>query len=180
MADGDPRSLLRAADGRHPSRYPECWNEAYGCGDTAKQAVLAWLLETVPRGAGHAQSRIDSSNDYGNMRSVGEAMQESGLPRDDIFLLSKVGPIYPLGFDDALAQVDEILAAVNTSYVDALLIHWPHAYYAGGRTSSDPACNPGSELNATDCRVNTWRAMLSVLAQGRAKAVGVSNYHIRQ
>lgn len=69
--------------------------------------------------------RIDAANSYQNQKDVGIAMTGSGINRTSIFLLSKVGPSNPLGYQDSLNQFDQILSDMNTDYVDALLIHWP-------------------------------------------------------
>ena len=102
--------------------YPECWAEidptgkVVGCGGFAARAVLEWI-EVGGR-------RIDAANSYQNQHAVGQAMTLSQLSRDQFFLLSKVGPSNPLGFNDTLKQFEGIKSDMGVSYVDALLIHW--------------------------------------------------------
>lgn len=96
---------------------------------------------------------IDTASVYGNERGVGEAMRESGVPREDIFLTTKV-------WNDAqrerrvLAAFEESLERLGTDYVDLYLVHWPVV----GRSQE------------------TWQVMEEIYQSGRAKAIGVSNY----
>ena len=96
---------------------------------------------------------IDTASVYGNERGVGEAMRESGVPREDIFLTTKV-------WNDAqrerrvLAAFEESLERLGTDYVDLYLVHWPVV----GRSQE------------------TWQVMEEIYHSGRAKAIGVSNY----
>jgi diketogulonate reductase-like aldo/keto reductase len=96
---------------------------------------------------------IDTASVYGNERGVGEAMRESGVPREDIFLTTKV-------WNDAqrerrvLVAFEESLERLGTDYVDLYLVHWPVV----GRSQE------------------TWQVMEEIYQSGRAKAIGVSNY----
>ncbi|MEJ2737065.1 MAG: aldo/keto reductase [Anaerolineae bacterium] len=96
---------------------------------------------------------IDTASVYGNERGIGEAMRESGVPREDIFLTTKV-------WNDAqrerrvLAAFEESLERLGTDYVDLYLVHWPVV----GRSQE------------------TWQVMEEIYQSGRAKAIGVSNY----
>ncbi len=98
---------------------------------------------------------IDTAAIYGNERGVGNAIQESGVPREDIFLTTKV-------WNDAqrekriLVAFEESLERLQTDYVDLYLVHWPVQGYSQG----------------------TWQAMQEIYQSGRAKAIGVSNFMI--
>ena len=98
---------------------------------------------------------IDTAAVYGNERGVGKAIRESGIPREDIFLTTKV-------WNDAqrekrtLAAFEESLKRLGTEYVDLYLIHWPVEGYSQG----------------------TWQVMEEIYQSGRAKAIGVSNFLI--
>jgi 2,5-diketo-D-gluconate reductase A len=144
-----------------------------GCGDFARRSVRDWISV--------GGSRIDASDDYDNQRSVGLGIADSGAPRGSLFVLSKVGPGMSLGYADAHSQFSTILADMGLTYVDALLIHWPDASlhgYSNATRSSEAECRPQDPAaNATLCRLNTWRALLEILASGGARAVGVSNYN---
>jgi diketogulonate reductase-like aldo/keto reductase len=98
---------------------------------------------------------IDTAAAYENERGVGKAIRESGIPREDIFLTTKV-------WNDAqrekrtLAAFEESLERLETEYVDLYLIHWPVEGYSQ----------------------ETWRVMEEIYQRGRAKAIGVSNFLI--
>ena len=98
---------------------------------------------------------IDTASIYGNERGVGKAIRESSIPREDIFLITKV-------WNDAqrekrtLDVFDESLERLETEYVDLYLIHWP----------------------VKNCYVETWQVMEEIYRSGRVKAIGVSNFLI--
>ncbi|RFA15423.1 oxidoreductase [Subtercola boreus] len=98
---------------------------------------------------------IDTAEMYGNEKEVGEAVAASGLAREDIFVTSKLNN----GFharDAALKAFDGTLEALGFEYLDLFLIHWP--------------------LPKVGDYLETWKAMEEILASGRVKAIGVSNF----
>ncbi len=98
---------------------------------------------------------IDTASLYRNESGVGRALADSGLPRGDVFLTTKLGnPDH--GYDAALRAFDESLQRLGTDYVDLYLIHWPQPN--------------------RDQYVNSWRALQRIYADGRARAIGVSNF----
>ena len=100
---------------------------------------------------------IDSAAGYHNERGVGEAIARSGLPRGHVFVTTKLAnPDH--GFDQALRAFDASLELLGLDYVDLYLIHWPRPRH--------------------DRYVETWRALEKIYADGRAKAIGVSNFQI--
>jgi 2,5-diketo-D-gluconate reductase A len=104
---------------------------------------------------------IDTAQMYGNEREVGIAVRESGIPRDEVFVTSKVNN-NRLGRDEMLRSFDESLAALGFDQLDLLLIHWP--------------------LPAVSDYVARWKVMEEIYASGRVRAVGVSNFqphHLR-
>jgi len=141
----------------------------YWSDDIAKDAVLSWLK------AGGI--RIDNGNDYNVSAGVAEGMAQSGRPRESIFLVSKTGPRHPLGYSDTLQQVDDLLVALNTSYVDLLLIHWPGPYTTSG--IDWPCYKASTDGTFKICRQDTWRAYVEVFKAGKARAIGVSNFEVR-
>jgi 2,5-diketo-D-gluconate reductase A len=105
---------------------------------------------------------IDTAESYRNERGVGDALRESGLPRGEVFVTSKLhnGAHAPQAAHDAF---DRTLEQLGTDYVDLFLIHWPLAMLSD--------------------YVETWRALEEIYASGRAKAIGVSNFqraHLRR
>ncbi len=99
---------------------------------------------------------IDTATMYGNESVVGQALADSGIPRDEVFLTTKL-PSGKAGQERAtLAQS---LRALGTDHVDLWLVHWPPS---------------GRKL------ASVWREFLAARDEGRARAVGVSNYSLEQ
>jgi diketogulonate reductase-like aldo/keto reductase len=99
---------------------------------------------------------IDTARKYGTERAVGEALRVSNVPRNDIFLTTKVSH-ENLRAGDFAKSVDESLAALKVDYVDLLLIHWP---------------NPEIAL------AETMPALAKAKRQGLARHIGVANFNI--
>jgi 2,5-diketo-D-gluconate reductase A len=102
---------------------------------------------------------IDTAQMYQNEKGVGEAVRASGLDRGEVFVTSKLNN----GFhrpDDAREAFDGTLAALGFDYVDLFLIHWPLPSLYGGDF------------------VSTWQVLEELKADGRARAVGVSNFQV--
>ena len=160
--------------------YPECW-VSKGCGAMAQEAILSWITA--------GGRRIDSANSYQNQVDVGialtTAINAGSVTRAELFVLSKVGPSNPLGYNDSLTQFDTILADLQTTYVDALLVHWPWDSASKGNVtnnatvSSDPLCNHNlTTYSESGCRISTWTAVVEIFKSGRALSIGVSNFNI--
>jgi diketogulonate reductase-like aldo/keto reductase len=96
---------------------------------------------------------IDTAAMYGNEEDVGDAIKESGIPREEIFVTTKLWNS-DHGYDKALAAFEESQEKLGLDYVDLYLIHWP----------------------VEDLRKESWRALEKLLKEGRCRAVGVSNY----
>lgn len=98
---------------------------------------------------------IDGARIYGNEEALGAGVRASGVPREEVFVTTKLWPT-DYGRDAALAAFDASLALLGFDYVDLYLLHWP---------------------NQDDAqRVETWLALEEILASGRAKAIGVANH----
>ena len=146
-----------------PTAPGEIWTD-----DVAEQAVGAWLKL--------GGRRIDASYSYRNQIGVGKAIVASQIPRQDLFIVSKVGSGGlvsggALGYNDTLVQIEPVLQSLQVSYVDLLLIHWP----GPPGNSSDPACQ-GNPPTWRACRQATWRAMEHIFNTGKARAIGVANF----
>jgi 2,5-diketo-D-gluconate reductase A len=104
---------------------------------------------------------IDTAQMYGNEREVGRAVRESGIPRDEVFVTSKLNN-NRLERDDILRSFDTSLTEMGFDYLDLFLIHWP--------------------LPAVSDFVARWKVMEEIYASGRVRAIGVSNFqphHLR-
>jgi diketogulonate reductase-like aldo/keto reductase len=99
---------------------------------------------------------VDTARVYGNERDVGAALRESGVPREDVFVTTKLWNA-DHGYDAAQKACDASLARLGMEQVDLYLVHWP----------------------VEGLRNETWRAMEKLLADGKARAIGVSNYTVR-
>ena len=93
---------------------------------------------------------IDTAEAYGNEKAVGEGIRQSGIDRKELFLVTKVNF---RSYENAEQAVMQSLANLQTGYIDLLLLHWPFAnYYAA------------------------WRVLEKLYAEGKARAIGVSNF----
>ena len=101
---------------------------------------------------------IDTAQGYGNEEGVGKAIANSGVPREEIFLTTKLTNSEH-GRDKALRAFDESLSKLGTDHVDLFLIHWPLAMF--------------------DQYVETWKALEEIRASGRARSIGVSNFTVK-
>jgi 2,5-diketo-D-gluconate reductase A len=108
-------------------------------------------LEALEVGYRH----IDTAEMYGNEKGVGEAVAESGIPRDQIFVTSKLNNTFHAR-EAALGAFDETLETLGFEKLDLFLIHWP--------------------LPEVGDYVETWKAMEEMKASGRVRSIGVSNF----
>ncbi|GEP08343.1 aldo/keto reductase [Methylobacterium gnaphalii] len=99
---------------------------------------------------------IDTASIYGNEAGVGRALHQAALPREDIFVTTKLWNDHQ-GYESTLAAFDESLERLGLDAVDLYLIHWP--------------------CPQRDRYVDTWRALVHLKRQGRARAIGVSNFN---
>lgn len=95
---------------------------------------------------------IDTAACYGNEKAVGEAVKESGIRREDVFLVSKVW-IQDAGYEKTMTSFEKTLHNLQTDYLDLYLIHMPYGDYHG-----------------------SWRAMEELYRMGAVKSIGVCNF----
>jgi|HubBroStandDraft_1064217.scaffolds.fasta_scaffold02634_7 diketogulonate reductase-like aldo/keto reductase len=120
-------------------------------GPVTRQAVL-WALAAGYR-------LIDTAAMYGNEADVGAAVRESGIPREEVFVTTKLWHT-DLGYASAKRAFKESLDRLGLGYIDLYLIHWPRA-------------------DSPQVRLDTWRALEEIHEGGTCRAIGVSNYSIR-
>lgn len=96
---------------------------------------------------------IDTATIYRNERGVGEGIRRSGLARDEVFVTTKLWNS-DQGYEPALAALDTSLELLGLDYVDLYLVHWPRPEHTEA----------------------TWRALEQLQAQGKTRAIGVSNF----
>lgn len=114
-------------------------------------------VEAVTTALQTGYRHIDTAEMYGNEKEVGEAIAKSDVNPDEVFVTSKLNNNYH-GFDAALRAFDRTWEALDLGRVDLFLIHWP--------------------LPTLGDFMDTWRALERIYQEGRAKAVGVSNFEI--
>ena len=100
---------------------------------------------------------IDTATGYGNEAEVGAAVRASGIPRDEVFVTTKLRNDHHAA-GDVEGAFERSLEALDLGYIDLYLIHWP--------------------MPRNDRYVETWRTFTGFTADGRAKSIGVSNFHI--
>jgi 2,5-diketo-D-gluconate reductase A len=98
---------------------------------------------------------IDTAAIYGNEAGTGRAIAESGIAREELFITSKLW-VADLGYDATLAAFEASLDKLTLNYLDLYLIHWP--------------------APATGLYLESWRALEHLLASGKVRAIGVSNF----
>ena len=120
--------------------------------------------QSCAKAVAHALSigyrHIDTAAFYGNEEEVGRAVRESGVPRSEVFVVTKLWNS-DQGYASALKACDASLAKLGLEYIDLYLIHWPE---------------PGR-------RRDSWRALVELQKQGKCRSIGVSNYtvaHLRE
>lgn len=122
-------------------------------GETAVNAVTQALVS--------GYRHIDTAAAYKNEGSVGKAIRESGVAREDIFITSKLWN-EDRGYENTKQAFENTLKELGTDYLDLYLIHWP---------ANEKQFDDWKEIN-----LDTWKAMTELYKEGKIKAIGVSNF----
>ncbi|MCZ0858244.1 aldo/keto reductase [Actinomyces israelii] len=151
-----PASLIRGTNESAPLQMPQLGLGTYKVGVEQVERVVRDALDVGYR-------HIDTAQMYRNEAGVGAAIACSGVPRDQLWVTSKLNnPNHRR--DDALRSFEATMRDLRLDVLDLFLIHWPMAD------------SPGLDL------VDTWRTMIEILESGRVRAIGVSNFqadHLR-
>lgn len=115
------------------------------CYDIVKKAII------------HGYRHIDTASVYENEEEVGRAIKECGVPREELFITSKLNP-KKLGYENAKNELRKTLEKLQLEYIDLYLIHWPSGNYS---------------LNLA-----TYKALEDMHKEGLIKNIGVSNFNI--
>ena len=121
----------------------------YGVYQTPPEETERCVLEAIEVG----YRSIDTAQAYGNEEGVGNALVKCGLPREELFITTKIW-ISNAGYEKAKASIEESLKKLKTDYIDLLLIHQPFGDYYG-----------------------SYRAMEEAYQEGKVRAIGVSNFY---
>lgn len=136
-----------------------------------KMALGVWMIpaadtaEAVRNAIKLGYRHIDTAQAYGNEQGVGEGVRTCGIPREEIFVTSKVAAENK-SYASALNSIDESLKTMELDYIDMMIIHSPQ---------------PWVEVNQSENRYfeenkEVWRAMEDALDAGKVRAIGVSNF----
>ena len=134
-------------------------------------ALGTWLIDdekvtdAVKSALQMGYRHIDTAQAYGNERGVGEGVRQSGIPRDEIFITSKVAAEHK-SYESAAKSIDDTLKLMGMDYLDMMIIHSPQ---------------PWKEVNQSENRYKkenqeVWRALEDALEAGKLRAIGVSNF----
>lgn len=124
----------------------------FGVWQVPDDVVVDATLKALEVGYRH----IDTACVYENERGVGEALRRSDLDRDDVFVTTKVWNT-DQGYDQTLRAFDTSTGLLGIDEVDLYLVHWP--------------------TPARDLYLDSWRALIRLREEGRARSIGVSNFH---
>lgn len=112
-------------------------------------------VESVKKAIEVGYRAIDTAAIYENEEGVGQAIRECGVPREELFITSKVWNTEQ-GYETTLQAFDDSLNRLGLEYLDLYLIHWP----------------------GKDKYLETWRALEKLYQDGKVKSIGVSNFHV--
>lgn len=124
----------------------------FGVFQTPPAETAAAVLTALETGYRH----IDTAASYGNERGVGEGIRRSGVPRDEVFIETKVW-VTDYGHDATLRAFDKSAAKLGVDVIDLLILHQPR-------------------VEAFDLTIAAYKALEKLLADGRVRAIGVSNF----
>ena len=99
---------------------------------------------------------FDTAVMYGNEKFIGDTLKKHKIPRNDIFLTTKIVPS-DMTYDRTKKSIDSSLQKLQTDYLDMVLIHWP-------------------EVDKTQDRIEVWKALEESVNEGKVKMIGVSNF----
>ena len=123
----------------------------FGTSPLNDRDVVPAILAALEAGYRH----IDTAYKYNNEKGVGQGIRDSGMAREDLFVTTKLDGLFQ-GDDRAIGGLEESLRRLGMEYVDLLLIHWP--------------------LPQRDQYVSTWKTFEKLLAAGKTRSIGLSNF----
>lgn len=132
------------------------------------------ITRAVEHGLKVGYRHIDCAWFYGNEKDVGDGLRVSGVPREEVFVTSKVWGTHHGRVEESL---DQTLANLGTTYLDLYLIHWPVALNPNGNHPLMPVLPNGNfDIDESQDIRDTWKAMEAMVKKGKVKAIGTSNF----
>ncbi len=139
--------------------------------EVPRLALGTWFIdddkaaEAVRKAVEIGYRHFDTAQAYGNERGVGEGVRTAGVPREELFVTTKVAAEHK-DYESAARSIDESLGAMGLDYLDMMIIHSPQ---------------PWLEVNQSDDRyyegnLEAWRALTDAYKAGKIRAIGVSNF----
>lgn len=139
----------------------------FGYGTYKYQVTHEVSVDRIEHAARIGYRLFDTASFYMNERGLGQALRASGVPREELFITSKVWNA-DQGYESTLAVIEESLEDMGFDYIDLYMIHWPIPY--------------GHDDDWQELNLETWRAMEKCYREGKLRAIGVSNFlehHLR-
>lgn len=133
----------------------------YGTYKATDEREEQTIMDAIAAGYRH----LDTASFYMNEEKIGEAIQKSGIDRKELFLTTKVWRM-DLGYEFTMESFEKSCQKLQTDYLDMLLIHWP---------TGDPV-EDWKDQSWRQKTKDTWRAMEQLYAEGKVRAIGVSNF----
>lgn len=138
-----------------------------------EQEVYDSIIHALKVGYRH----IDTAAGYGNEEPIGRAIKDSGIPRSEIFITTKLWSTFHHNPEEALRTS---LKKLDTPYIDLYLMHWPIALNPNGSPANMPLRPDGKRDILYDWSfVKTWTLMEPLVEKGLAKSIGVSNCSVK-
>lgn len=161
MAANAQKTFKLSTGARIPAIGLGTWQD-----EAAQEAAVLVALQAGYR-------HIDTARCYGTEPAVGKAIKQSGIPRSEIFVTTKLWnhKHHP---DDVGQALQESLDDLGLEYIDLFLMHWPVAFKRGD--DPFPSDKDGNLITENIDYLDTYIAMEGVLKSGKAKAIGVSNF----
>lgn len=131
-------------------------NLAFGTFKVNEGDDVQIILDAINVGYRH----FDTAAFYNTEEALGKAIKKSGIPREEFFVTTKVWKTC-MGYEGAKKSFEESLEKLDMDYVDLLLIHWPR---------------PDEKSDWKKLDIETWKAFEEIYKEGKAKAIGVSNF----
>lgn len=132
----------------------------FGTWQTPNEQAYEAVIHALNAGYRH----IDTAVVYENETGVGKAIKDSGIPREELFITTKI-PADIKTYEGAVASIEKSLVDLGLDYIDLHLIHAPWPWHAIG-------------MDCKDGNVEVWKALIEYYNAGKIRSIGVSNFHV--